>query len=297
MVALNIISRRYAASSRMHLDRSPLPNDQATRLFIAAQQHLNECTQRLPLEICQIIEEYSDKNELKALFRLLTTPKDRIAVIGFESYQEMHKILPLRVSKVDYLKALTRKTGPGFVFDATETSVVEIHPLIDQFVLAYLDNQDWNGTHKDQHNYSNALNWNVFHVFSHLHTVSFNGLNLQISMDDLAKLPPSLRRLDIGGNVWTQASGDIDLNQMPIGLESFRATGCLGINGSLKLFAPRSNLRTVALMNNDLYDVEIRDWEIAPKLKQLFLELNTRLVVDVAQKYVLQACYGIKMFL
>lgn len=272
----------------------PASNDRATRLFAVVQQHLNESARRLPFEICQIVEEYSDADEIKAIFRLLATPRDTMAVIGFESYTQMHEMLPLRVSKLNHLNFLTRRNfpmhplpnGKTFIFDTTETFVNEI--MWDRY---------WNGTDVEPEKDPHFINWKAFRGFSHLHSVSLNGLNLQISMDDLAKLPSSIRVLDIGGNIWAEPSGHLDLNRMPKGLETFEAAGCQGINGSLKLMAPRCYLRTVVLTNNDLRGVEIGEWLIPPRLKRLYLELNPRCKIDLAQRVVLQHCYGMIIFI
>ena len=59
------------------------------RLFLLTQQ--NASTLAIPNDVLHIIGEYSDYNEIKSLFRILTTSQDRQRVIGFDSYQEMNK--------------------------------------------------------------------------------------------------------------------------------------------------------------------------------------------------------------
>ena len=73
-------------------------------LFLMAQKRNNDSEQHLPTVLHQIIAKYADHNDIRNLYHILRSPKDRKQVLGFKSYRAMDQQLPSKRSKIEYLE-------------------------------------------------------------------------------------------------------------------------------------------------------------------------------------------------
>ena len=237
------------------------------RLFLLTQQ--NASTLGIPNDVLQIIGEYSDYNEIKTLFRILTTSEDRKRVIGFEYYQKMDKEYPSRISKMQYLRNVNRGfevdvdgwSNFAFTFDATQTFIQEI--CLDSF---------WNGSEVKVEKNPATINWEAFQGFKQLRYLSLQELNLTVSIDDIAKLPDTLIGLKLSGNTWSYPSGDLNLNLLPQNLQHLWVDYCFGMDGLLRFTAPHSQLKELSIIGVEIDDI-IDLYPPPPYLKQIWLSI------------------------
>ena len=83
---------------------NPIDDSQrVSALVMMAQQNISRRL-RIPNELHEVIHRYADYNEIRTLFRILTSPEDRKGVLGFETHGEMHREYPTKSEKVRYLK-------------------------------------------------------------------------------------------------------------------------------------------------------------------------------------------------
>lgn len=259
--------QNYGVGAGAGPDDDPLKQ---MRWFLLSQR--NATRLRIPDEVLGIIGGYSDYNEIKTLFRILKTSRDRKRVIGFDSYEEMHEVYPSRVgriSKVRYLTAVHRGFSMevdgwnnfAFIFDESKTFIEDI--CLDGF---------WNGTDFERDMNPVAINWDAFRGFKYLKYLSMQHLNLTLSMDDLSKLPNTVVSLKLNGNVWSEQSGDLDLNLLPRKLQHFSVDHCYGMNGFLSFTAPHSELRELSMIGVDIQDF-VNLYAPPPYLRQITLDL------------------------
>ena len=209
-------------------------------LVMLAQQHVTS-TLCIPLELQQVIHEYSDYNEIRILFQILTSLEDRKAVLGFESYEQMHQKYPRRSAKILYLNNLrddaVKFDGNGFVIDVDWTPYTSDH------------------RGADSKSDPKSIHWNAINGLKHLRSLRLRRLALNVSIKDISGLPASLRTLNIAGCVWTEPSGDVDVSLFPPGLERLYGRDSKGMTGVLHLAAPHSNLTELILWNTDIQNV------------------------------------------
>ena len=227
--------------------------------LMLAQQKQNIPKQQIPAELIEIIHQYSDYNEIRTLFHILTSPEDREKVFEFTSYVQMDRYLPSRADKVAHLR---RRLGRGKLHDANKITFDDqdvfiqklwfVSDVSDRFARA-----------------PNTFNWDAMGKLQHLEELMLGNLGTAISMEDIRKLPKSLKNLDILANMWTEPSGDVDLSLLPCGLEEFSATNCRGMNGILKFDAPNSNLVELLLRNTNLQPRLSSEANIPRSLKTL----------------------------
>ena len=211
------------------------------RLFVMSQGRHRE--HRLPVEVQRIIGCFADYNDIETLFDILTSPQERKRIIGFESYDQMDRQYPSKRAKVAHLRSLRSRTPYSSIRRFTVKG--------DGVSIAMID---WSA-HCNQRRAPRDIVWSAMRRFRNLKLLYLNDIGISISMTQLAQLPPSLKVLDIGGNVWVEPNGDLDLNLLPLGLSDFSATFCQGMNGTLKLFAPRSTLETVNVRGTNFWRV------------------------------------------
>ena len=223
------------------------PIDDPQRFFglvMLAQQRSEFRQLRIPGEVYEIIHQYFDYNDIRTLFQMFTSPENA-KVFGFVSYEAMHWIKPLRGDKVEYLKSLSAKRLDEIfhsvlhkiVFDEDDVYIKEISIPSKRSRRCLVTRQ------------RTAFNWKAVAKFARLRFLRVGGLKIDISMDDIQKLPESLEHLSIYGNNWISKSGDVDLNLLPRGLGVFDADGCQGMNGALLLHAPDSQLVELRMSN------------------------------------------------
>lgn len=222
-----------------------------TMLVLLAQRtgKLGDPRLRLPDVLHRVIHEYHDHNEIRALFQMFTSPVDRKAAFGFESYKAMGRRYPTRAGKVAFLKKMIiMGCGPmgktelvtEIQFDQSDSFIRNIY--ISKSLIFDPDCR-----------YS--LNWNAVAEIAHLQVLRLNKLGINVSLDDIKKLPDSLKTLEIMDSLWTTVPGDLDLSLLPAGLTRFNAAGCQGMNGTLKL-----DVRT------DLVDLIVKDTDLHLRL-------------------------------
>ena len=86
------------------LQTDPVDDSQSiSKLVLMAQQRLSPIL-RIPGVLCKEIHEYFDYNEIRTLFRMFTSPEDRLEVFGFASYEALHHVKQTKAAKVDYLQ-------------------------------------------------------------------------------------------------------------------------------------------------------------------------------------------------
>lgn len=242
-------------------------------LTLMAQQNLEKRLQ-LSQELIRIIHHYSAYNGIQALFQMFPSHKDRESILGFKSYDLMHQRYPTKPAKVSYLMELSHCQAQG------ECTQIDTRIMFDQkdFFIEYLQIRRIAGkVPKDT--YLNgtpmAFNWDAVADLAYLEVLELDGLNIEISMDDLQKLPDSVRSIGIFDNVWTTKSGDVDLGLLPRGLEVFAASGCRGMNGTLKFDAPHSKLVEVAVKKANLHLHVDSTTQLPPSLKYVHAPRNT----------------------
>ena len=222
--------------------------------FMLPQQIQNIPKLRIPSELTEIIHQYSDCNDIRTLFQILTSPGDRRKVFGFTSYVQMHRYLPSRMAKVAHLKK-----GLGIRFWDLISGGTGSDPGGEPANGVAFDHQDvfiqqlwfWNTGGRNVRA-PNVFNWDAMAKLTHLEELQLGYLGMSISMDDIQKLPKSLKKLNIMGNIWTAPSGDVHLGMLPRGLEEFSAFNCRGMNENLIFDAPHSNLYRLDLRETDL---------------------------------------------
>ena len=231
--------------------------------FMLAQQRHNNPKLRIPVELTKIIHQYSDYNEIRTLFQILTSPKDRKEILGFTSYVQMHLYLPSRADKIAHLKkGLKTRLLPSLEYDPESDNESDSEDVWQDHVntIGFGDQDVFIHRLGFQSNLPNgsaiSFNWDALTQLTQLEELTITNLDMSISMDDIRKLPKSLRVLSIRGNVWSDPSGDVDLGLLPLGLEVFEADSCRGMNGILGLNAPYSNL----------VKLDLRDTALQPRL-------------------------------
>ena len=231
--------------------------------FMLAQQRQNIPRQRIPAELTKIIHQYSDYNEIRTLFQILTSPEDREKVFGFTSYVQMHRYFPSRADKVAHLKTGLGIHTAGYERHAANNVIFGDDDVFIQklwFVSDVCELFDYA---------PNVFNWDAICKLTQLEELKIIDVDMSISMDDIDKLPKSLKNLNIMGNLWTAQSGDVDLSMLPPGLEQFAAFDCQGMNGNLKFDAPDSNLVKLDLRRTNLQPRLNSDANIPRSLKIL----------------------------
>ena len=236
--------------------------------FMLAHQRHNIPKLRIPAELYEIIHQYFDYNDIRTLFQIRTSPQDRQTVFGFTSYVKMHRYLPSRAAKVTHLKDLKGDWVIGWNLDSDAES--DTDGETDPANGVKFDDQDvfirklwfWN------RGPNSVLNWEVIAKLTHLKELRIGYLDMSISMEDIRKLPQSLKVLDIRGNIWTTAAGDVDLSLLPRGLEKFVADNCQGMHGILEFDAPESNLTELSLRECNLQPRLRSETNIPPSLKR-----------------------------
>ena len=239
---LMIALMTYSMFKANHMEQAAQisePVDDSHRVcarFMLAQQKQNKPKLQIPAELIEIIHQYSDYNEIRTLFQIMTSPEDRQKVFGFTSYVQMHRYLPSTADKVAYLKkGLGEGTLHGVFGKANKITFDDQNVFIQKLWFV----SDASGRSARA---SDVFNWDAIGELQHLEELMLGNLGMSISMDDIQKLPKSLKNLDIRGNIWTTPSGDVDLSLLPRGLEEFSAVACQGMSGFLKFNAPDSNL-------------------------------------------------------
>lgn len=248
-------------------------------LVMLAQRNVSSALQ-IPSELQQVIHEYSDLNEIRTLFEILTLSEDKKGILGFESYEAMHQKHPTRSSKVLHLANL-RDDGeqcdngyneedswcdPRAVkFGQDNRFIIGINwtPIITVPIILMQCPPDFSHIPK-------AINWKAIGALKHLRYLRFGYLKLNVSMHDIKSLPDSVQSLDIAGCVWTEPSGDVDLSLLPSGLREFNGCECEGMTGLLKFAAPHSNLTVLRLAHTLIHDVSGLN-DMPPSLKTLYL--------------------------
>lgn len=237
------------------LPTDPVDDSQSIlKLVLMAQQRLSP-TLRIPSVLCKEIHEYSDHNEIRTLFQMFTSPEDRLEVFGFASYEALHRVKQTKAAKAEYLqkwgihqsmhrsRSCWGKMIMTVIFDDEDQFITDITMGICGFGTGVFD-----AVKKKKL----IFNWDALADLVHLKELILSGLELVVSMDDIQKLPDSLRRLEINHNHWTTASGDVDLSLLPSGLINFSANSCRGMNGTLKLDAQHSSLTNLQVRETEL---------------------------------------------
>ena len=244
----------------------PIDDSQrVSALVMMAQQNIPRRL-RIPNELHQAIHEYSDYNEIRTLFRILTSSEDRKGVLGFESYGEMHQEYPTKLDKVRYLKHF-RQFRDGEEKEDNESD--EDNAWFDPQTIKFGSNGDHNqfiiginwtpvvtvpyGAYPSHD--PKSINWRAIGGLKHLRYLRLDYLKLNVSMHDISSLPDSLRLMGIRRCAWTESSGNVDVSLFPPGLREFHGCECEGMTGSLNLAAPSSNLTDLRLEETEIQDV------------------------------------------
>ena len=251
----------------------PIDDSQrVSALVMLAQQNVPNKI-RIPPELQQIIHQYFDYNEIRTVFKILTSTKDRKGVLGFENYHKMHQEHPCKLAKILYLSGETMVFRRGaFGFSDQQRFIVSID------WTPYIAMQ-WRGHSRHD---PTTINWNAIGQLKHLQYLRLAALRLNVSMQDIKSLPDSLRSLNIAGCVWTEPEGDVDISLFPSGLRVFIGFACEGMTGILKLAAPHSNLTTLRLERTEIRDVS-GIHALPRKFKSLYLS-GARL--NLSQSYI-----------
>lgn len=252
MAALLYLHVHENESTLLEIQTAPRPNYdvEGPMIDFLVSVSQRDSTRNSADSLSRLVHEFSDTDDIRTLFRTLTSAEDRKRVLGFESHHEMDERYPSQVSKVAYLKTLLRWTD-GCAESGDDGSAITFDDS-DNFIVGILWDEFWNGTVQEPERDPRDIYWPAVTKLTRLQSLSLKHLDLRIGYDDLAYLPPSLVVLDITGNSWTEASGDVDLSMLPQALKGFSADYCLGMTGSLKLAAPLSMLRSLDLMGNEL---------------------------------------------
>ena len=231
--------------------------------------------ERIPDVLYRVIFEYSDHNEIRTLFRMFSSSEDSKCALGLESYEVMHKQYASRDAKVRYFRRLMNRPNNQYMHMSSNAygRVLGLRSSSIQYIWWF---RTWNENisfPEIQH----PLNWQAVGELTNLRILEFRGVNIPVSMSDLQALPDSLTDLDISDNIWTTTAGDVDLSLLRRPLERFWAAGCQGMNGSLNLDAPYSNLRYLDVADTQLYLQVDPVPRLPPSLRQvrpvLILEL------------------------
>ena len=230
-------------------------------LLMIAQRRLAE-RMRISNDLHRVIHQYADYNEIRTLYRMFPLLRDRMRIFGFESYEAMHRRYQTRASKISYIQSLRRRSRTQEVvevtFDQNQRFIKTLK--IRRVALPFADNHHL------------AFNWDAVAELAHLTYLQLSGLGIEVSMNDIRNLPDSLKILEIRANYWMSktAQGDVDLSLLPRELESFSASGCRGLNGTLKLDAPDSKVVSLAFSDTDLRMGVDCIIDLPPSLKRIF---------------------------
>ena len=233
---------QIAKTSIRDLDRNPIGNPKRSLALVMMAQRNIPSRMRIPEELHRIIRQYLDYDEIWTLFQMFTSPKDKTAVFGFESYEAMKRYLPTRAGQVAFLKSSRTRLESDYHL---RVFFVQRDVYINKIVITPHPGIRPEGRR--------TFNWNAVAQLAHLEYLDVEALNINVSMDNIRKLPDTLRELYIERNHWTTASGDVDLSLLPRGLREFVASHCQGMNGVLKLDAPYSKLRRVDMAGTDVH--------------------------------------------
>ena len=249
----------------------PIDDSQrVSALVMMAQQRIPQ-NLRIPDELHEIIHQYSDHHEIRTLFHTLNSPVDRVKVFGFQGYEAMHKRYRTKAWKVAYLSAWERECSFNSLGIFTKIQFDPHDVCIHTYSIWVYKNL---AVPVNQ----NGFNWDAVAELTNLKELSLMKLDIAISMDDIQKVPGSLRELGIRKNIWTTISGDVDVGLLPRGLQRFNAICCRGMNGTLKLDAPDSNLRFLGFTGTDLRLQIESSSKLPPSLKAILEPQNTDVV-------------------
>lgn len=189
-------------------------------------------------DVQQDIYEFCD--EIASLFRLFTSPEDRMDILGFESYEEMNRVHPTKQQKIQHFDdAFWRQSGRFHV-------VIYFGNLCEFIKTICVED-------KQPDDHITIINWDALAGFANLEDLKLKHLQMPVSMDDIQKVPGTVTNLVIPGNHWT--GDDVDLNLFPLGLKFFSANDCRGMEGRMLTFpAPNSklNLQSVSVERTDI---------------------------------------------
>ena len=245
----NINTLEFTARPCRALATDPIDDPQRVAALVMMAQRRISRHLRIPEELQRLIHEYSDHNEIRALFRMLPSTRDRMEAFGFESYEAMHLRYPTKKDKVNYFNEVKAQILKGMK-ERPQIVVSLVFDREDNFIQNI-----WMGQQRSHFNNPVKLdfNWDAVAELAFLEVVCVNGLNINLSMEDIQKLPASVKQLQINDNHWTTANGDVDLDLLPRQVKVFSANGCQGMTGALKLHAPCSNLVALRVRDTDLY--------------------------------------------
>lgn len=247
-------------------DQNPIEDARrSSALLMMAQQNMPE-ELVIPTDLQQEILQYSDYNEIRSLFKLFTSSDDRSGALGYEHYEQIHHRYPARADKLKYLKRLGKRRP-----------ILEIGDSLNPTITFDAQNKFIEGISISKHYFDespHAINWDAVASLKHLEVLQLNHMKITVSMEDIRKLPDSVKVLEIRGNSWTNTTGNVDLRLLPQGVKVFAADHCKGMNGSLKMHAPSSNLEHLSVGNTDLCLHVEWNTEVPPSLQSLVRPRN-----------------------
>ena len=244
-------------------------SQRASALFLLAQQSMPR-ELRLPADLYEAIHQYSDYNEIRTLFRLLTFHDVRKQVFGFENYAELHREYRSKMAKMMYLKAFKSRSVPvTFVNLEIKITFDEDNVIIKRLDIKIILGENNDVSMDDVLRFVEedrcVFNWDEMKNFKHLEKLTLSGMGIQISMDAIYNLPDSIKSLMIVDSL--SFVGDVDLSLLPRGLVQFAAMSCPGFTGSLKLHAPDSKLIYLGLGGADLNVQFDSETKLPPSLR------------------------------